>query len=301
MKKYNAIVIGCGRIGAYYDLNNDSLILSHAKGYYLSNYTELTWVVDNDINKAKLIGEKYNCRYTRKLSDIDLTGIDIVSICTPTEAHFECLKYLHDKGYRNKIILEKPPFLNTEESRRALCLEKAFLDNVYINYIRRYDETYHKILCGLKKNNSGSIKNIFVNYFGNFKDNAIHALNITNFIFDTSPECLCKSKNIIVLRYGTAEVIFTKIDTPYLNFTIDILTETKRYTFDNLGYRFQEFDKVPSKKFNEVFELKLNHSKNVLNKYILSLIKKIIKDPVNIPTIYEGIRDMEITEEIEKC
>lgn len=107
MNKYNAVVIGCGNIGALYDIDND-LVLTHAKGYHLSESVNLEYIVDLDENTAIKVSDKYKCCYKMDYKDINYSNIDIVSICVPTEFHFTVLKYFYDIKYSNSILLEKP-------------------------------------------------------------------------------------------------------------------------------------------------------------------------------------------------
>ena len=54
-KKYNVAVIGCGNIGAMYDLKkkDSELILSHCKAFNKNRRFNLLCCVDQDENKLK--------------------------------------------------------------------------------------------------------------------------------------------------------------------------------------------------------------------------------------------------------
>ena len=45
-----ALVVGCGQIGALYDIDKDEMVLSHAKAYHLSKDVDLVKVIDKDIS-----------------------------------------------------------------------------------------------------------------------------------------------------------------------------------------------------------------------------------------------------------
>ena len=117
MKKYNAVIIGCGKIGALYDIEND-LILTHAKGYYLSDNINLKFVIDVDKSVAVKVSKKYNCDYKLDYKDIDYKEIDIVSICTPTEFHFEILS---ERFFNCYIILSKELSINHHIKEKQIC------------------------------------------------------------------------------------------------------------------------------------------------------------------------------------
>src|SRR4030067_222288 len=96
-KKYKAAVIGCGSIGALKDNKYDSPemphnILTHAHAYYDCPDTELVAVIDMDIEKAKKAGDKWGCSTDTDILNFRNENIDIISVCTPTETHFDILK-----------------------------------------------------------------------------------------------------------------------------------------------------------------------------------------------------------------
>lgn len=299
MKK-NALVIGCGQIGALYDLEKPELLLSHAKGYDRSELTTLRAVVDPDRAKAEKVAAVYGCSWYQSLTEIDLGSIDIISICTPTSTHFNVLNELHSMGYKGLIILEKPVAANTEEIQAIQTFEQTFLDNIYINYIRRYDPVYSKILQELKDEGVDTIKKVVCNYFGGFEHNGIHAVNLLNFLFGITPEILFDTQKTTILRYGNTEVVMNLLDTDYLNFELTLFTKTKKIVFDRLGYHVGIYQKAKSKKFDNIYETKLSESHNILNGYVLHLIDKVLNKAEDIPTVFEGITDFHIARR-EKC
>jgi uncharacterized protein (UPF0297 family) len=294
-----AILVGCGKIGAGYDMDNPSLILTHTKAYFLSKKTNLYKVIDKDLNTAKKVASLYNCKYSNKLTKDDLEKCNIISIATPTEFHFETLGYLHVNNFQGKIILEKPAVSNKNEIKKLLSFDKKFLDQIFINYIRRYDKTYSKILYELKTGKHGEIKKIKTNMFGSMEHNGVHIINILNYIFNSYPKILFNSQKTTILKYLETEVVINKLSTPYLNFDLVFFTQNKKIVFDELGYRLTIYKPTTSKQFNEVTILNKIATESILHTYALDMIDAILENKTTIPTIYEGIEDMRIVKEIE--
>jgi len=63
-----ALVIGCGKIGAGYDFNNDQ-ILTHTKALSLRNDVQLS-VYDIDKKKTDKVARRYHAHQCDKLSPL---------------------------------------------------------------------------------------------------------------------------------------------------------------------------------------------------------------------------------------
>ena len=298
MKKYNAVVIGCGKIGALYDIDND-LVLTHAKGYYLSKKIDLTYVVDMDENIATAVSKKYNCKYKVNYKDIKYDNIDIVSICVPTEFHFEVLNYFYEINYSNIILLEKPVVKTDKEIELLESFSKDFLSIIYVNYIRSYDKDYRDIFEKLKNNEYSDIEYIEVKYFGEFEHNAVHAFNLINRLFDIAPIIKYADNKIVVLDYNNIDIYFRSLSTNYINYDIIVYTKTHKICFDSLGYNVSVYESVLSQKFENIYELELIFTKDILDGYVLDLINIIFDKSVYKPTIYDGIKDLRLIKEIK--
>ncbi|AGK99400.1 Gfo/Idh/MocA family protein [Clostridium pasteurianum] len=148
MKKHKFAIIGCGVIG-----NVHAESISHIEN------AELAAVCDVIEDKAKTLGEKYECSYytdiDKMLKDQD---IEIVNICTPSGLHAECgIKCAKAKKH---IICEKPIEV-TEE--KAIHLIKACEDvGVKLSVISQH--RFDKGIMELKKAvNEGDLGKL---YFG---------------------------------------------------------------------------------------------------------------------------------------
>ncbi|HDZ62077.1 MAG TPA: Gfo/Idh/MocA family oxidoreductase [Nitrospirae bacterium] len=107
MKEKSRIgVIGVGSIGAH-----------HARIFSGMKNITFSGVVDTDLEKARKIAAKYNCKAFSRYADI-LDSVDAVTIAVPTSHHFkiamDCLKNNKD------ILVEKPVTTTIREAEKLI-------------------------------------------------------------------------------------------------------------------------------------------------------------------------------------
>jgi predicted dehydrogenase len=189
---YKALLLGCGNIGALYDLDSEE-VLTHAKAYTKHPQFELT-IFDLNKDLQHNIAEKYNADILNELSDNSFEKFDCISICTPTSTHFELLSRAINNNIK-VIICEKPISNNIAE---IVGLENLYHKNnskVLVNYIRRFQPAYTE----LKKQLTGilaeeRLTNISIRYQRGFINNCSHALDLLQFLTDRE----INLKNIVI-------------------------------------------------------------------------------------------------------
>lgn len=111
MQKLRTAIVGAGKMGKI-----------HAKVYDKLDCAELVAVVDNDIERAKDLAEKYDC-----LAVTDPAGligtVDAVTISAPTVAHHEVATLLLKN--RIPVLIEKPLAATVQQGREIVELAKA--------------------------------------------------------------------------------------------------------------------------------------------------------------------------------
>lgn len=178
---YRALVIGCGNIGALYDIDNDD-ILTHVKAYHLhSSFSEVA-VYDNNRTLAETVAAKYGCTILDEVSVQNIAGFDCVSICTPTASHVDYLKMVINSGAR-VVICEKPVSYDAGELARAEELYKTNTAKVLVNYMRRFQPCYKMLknrIDEIKK--SERITSISIRYQKGFVHNCSHAIDTLEYL-----------------------------------------------------------------------------------------------------------------------
>ncbi len=183
-KTFNILIVGCGNIGALYDFDSQD-VLTHAKAFFnRGDYRLLFYDLDSSI--AIKVCEKYQGILVENISDELLCQIDCMSICTPTNTHYELL-LRGLKANTSLIICEKPISLN---KLHLTDLKNKYQDSssrILVNYIRRFQPAYHKLksqlseILGTKK-----IQNITIRYHKGFMNNCSHAFDLIEFLTNSN-------------------------------------------------------------------------------------------------------------------
>jgi predicted dehydrogenase len=177
---YKALVVGCGNIGALYDLENDK-ILTHAKAFHFHNQFNFS-VFDLDKQLARKVADKYNCEVIEKIDDEILRSFDCVSICTPTHTHYELLQQALNNRVK-LVICEKPISNNASELSALHTLYKNGNSKILVNYIRRFQPAFSElsqVIAGIIEKET--LTNIAIRYQRGFLNNCGHALDTIEFL-----------------------------------------------------------------------------------------------------------------------
>ncbi|MCP4668347.1 MAG: Gfo/Idh/MocA family oxidoreductase [Deltaproteobacteria bacterium] len=146
---YKAALIGLGNIAWKFDAvdrENDTDPLTHA-GSYLSNpKTTLFGGYSPDPDRTDFEREYGVQTYMSVKDMLETLHPDIVSICSPTEHHFEHTATCIEAGVP-MIWLEKPPTPNLAELDRLIELKSVSKGKpkILINYMRRYAKCYQRL------------------------------------------------------------------------------------------------------------------------------------------------------------
>ena len=170
-----ALLIGCGNIGAGYDLADDTKVWTHAKAYSRFNEIDLS-VFDTESLKAKQVADKYAAKLLVELRKDDFAQYDIVSLTTPTTTHFDYLQNLITQNVP-VIICEKPVVSSSNQVDSLIDLYKNSKSKVIVNYIRRFQDGYKTAKQKLiELSRQQSLKNINIKYKRSFLNKASHVV-----------------------------------------------------------------------------------------------------------------------------
>jgi predicted dehydrogenase len=179
---YNALLIGCGNIGALYDLDNDQ-VLTHAKAYNQHSAFVLT-VFDSDKILEARIAAKYNASIINELNEGTLGQFDCVSICSPTNTHAVWLKMAMQANVK-VILCEKPVSNQSTELTELKDLYHRCHSAVVVNYFRRFQPSYQNLKKTIAQLlHQEKLTNVAIRYQRGFINNASHAFDLLQFLFD---------------------------------------------------------------------------------------------------------------------
>lgn len=189
-KTYNAAVIGLGNIGFQFNLDpKRKETWSHVSAYEKCERTKLVAAVEIDKGKRELF-EKYfpNTPVIQSVHDVfENREIDIVSVCTPTETHFDIFNKIMEFDTK-AIFCEKPFMASVKEA--DLCIKRAREKKVVlsVNHTRRWDSNYMHCSELISGGAIGEVKAVHGFYPGGIYNMGTHLLDTVRMLTGRYPE-----------------------------------------------------------------------------------------------------------------
>ncbi len=174
---FNCAIVGCGKIGVSFDSPNDSNIRTHLKSYLDNKECKLVAVCDPDLKKLKQVTSNWKKikSYTCLEKLLEENPIDVLSICSSTEKHFENFDLACKEGVK-KIWLEKPSAENSNLTKKMIQIKNKFGVKVFVNYPRRYDPSFIELKNELV--NIGNLVSVSGFYTKGLRNNASHLIDL---------------------------------------------------------------------------------------------------------------------------
>lgn len=285
---YKALVIGCGNIGAGYDFNNDQ-ILTHSKAFHVDPRFSLS-IFDVDKTLSAKISKKYECEIVNNLDEETLKKFDCVSICTPTDTHFELLNKVLATGVK-VIVCEKPISNKLNELKESKLIYLNGKSKVLVNYFRRFQPSFIELKEYISKLLvQESLTNISIRYQRGFVNNCSHAFDTIEFLTRSPMELVeVKKHNIIfdhfdidptmslsaswnksnVCIIGLSNVFFS-------HFEFDLFFEYHKISIKDAGQLIEIYKAEKGGQFLQNLNIQNSYSRvGCLNNYMLNVINEI--------------------------
>ncbi|MEE2959296.1 MAG: Gfo/Idh/MocA family oxidoreductase [Myxococcota bacterium] len=179
----STLLIGCGNIGARYDLETGG-VWTYAKALAQHPEVELT-VTDVLLGKAALIAELYNVSLLEDPQAADLSSYDLVCIASPTSTHVDWLRKLVSADV-SAIVCEKPITLTRAELEEARRLVSGYSGLVWVNYPRRFQPSYVGLRANIGARDLGEPEEIRIRYQRGLFNNATHGFDTAAFLLNQS-------------------------------------------------------------------------------------------------------------------
>lgn len=182
---YKSSLIGCGRIaiglnGALVDGQNPS----HAAAYCNNPRISLIAAADNDNGRLTCAQKEWGIKRLYKDHKLMLKceAMDIVSICAPTQTHYDILKDCIEYPVK-AIWCEKPICDDADKAKEVLglCRKKKIV--LAVNYFRRWSLSHQKARAFIQEGNLGDIQRIICCYSKGLLNNGSHIIDIMHFFF----------------------------------------------------------------------------------------------------------------------
>lgn len=181
MRKINAAVIGLGKIGLEYDFDEKRVRpSSHTMAYHMNEQINLEAVMDvRAEQRLKLgkIGIETNF-YTDMNTLLRRHHLDVISICTPPEQHFQQIMTILENSSAKIIFCEKPLVRNLDE---ALCLQRYMKDKkvtIITNISRRWNVGMEEVQATICDHAYGFLEKIHVRYTRGIYNTGAHVFDL---------------------------------------------------------------------------------------------------------------------------
>ena len=210
--RLSAIIIGCGNIGALYDIDNRQFeVTTYINALSRIKNIDLT-ICDINTQLLQCLRSLYNCSVIESTDQLNLKNFDIVCIALPTDFH---LKILKDAIAAKVpvILLEKPVVSSPDEIDEIKKLVRQSESFIIVNYYRRFQPSYIELKEKLAKDFSiKDLSNIVIKYNRGFYNNCSHAIDLLGWLLNipydfSSPTVISRIKDIFPFD-PTSNLIF---------------------------------------------------------------------------------------------
>ena len=188
---YRVALVGLGNIAWRFDQDvGRGRGLTHASAYVQNSRTAIVSGCSPDEDDRAAFEGTFSIPAYKTLEGlVDKTELDIVSICSPPELHYDQVLYCLEKEIP-MIWLEKPPAGSLSELDALLRMQAWHngKSKVLVNYQRRYVECYRLLKTLCRDRTLGKCRFIHINYSMGLELNGSHMLDILFFVVGNGTE-----------------------------------------------------------------------------------------------------------------
>ncbi|MBI5195875.1 MAG: Gfo/Idh/MocA family oxidoreductase [Nitrospirae bacterium] len=259
-KKLYSAIVGAGTIAT--GIGEKKYPMTHVRSYMeLSGHVELIAFAETD--KAQRTAVKKAFPQLRAYEDFDSLvnneQVDILSICTPDDSHYELLVKAINRRVKG-IWCEKPMALDGRSAEEISGRSRESGILVQINYFRRFIPEIAEIRSDIIRGLYGKIKMMSGLYTGGYVRNGSHMIDLMNFfeeefsLMHAQPAAgflgggdgpvymVCKTR-------GGIYSILQPLSGGYNIFELDIFCENARIRICENGRRIEIYHVMSDKEF----------------------------------------------------
>lgn len=314
---YNVLIIGAGKIGAFFDTSKSKNILTHAHAFKKHRSFNLLGFIDVDPKKARKAAALWKCRSFENIQDaFDSEKIDVVCVAVPDDCHYEVLKELADFPLK-LIFAEKPLTKTMQQAKNIMRIYKMKNIGILINYTRRFMPEFEIIKKDIARGNYGEYLTGTGYYGKGILHNGSHLIDLLRYFIGEIKKIRPVSslmdfyqddKSIsAILTFQHNSPFFMQFTDcrKYSMFEIDMLFEKKRVRIYDLGFKIEEYSIRDSKIFkgykNIVKISEINTSfNNALYNAAENIYKYLSQGQALKCTLEDGYRTLETCTRIKE-
>lgn len=178
--KIKIVLVGCGRIGTGTGTKNNR-VQSHAAALGRLPVFDVT-LFDKNTQQARSAAKVFGFSFIERIDKATFETSQCVVICSPTSTHSDYLSQFLNSGIP-LIICEKPICSSIKQAKKLQQLRERSKSRVLVNYTRRFLPSYKNLKNQFSLlSESESLQTISVRYQRGFLNNALHALDLIQFL-----------------------------------------------------------------------------------------------------------------------
>ncbi len=250
---FNVLIIGAGKIGAFFDTPKQEAVLTHAHAFKNHPEFKLLGFVDVEYEQAIKAAKLWDCQAYLSIEEAFAKAgvIDVVVVSVPDCAHASILEAL--KQYPLKLVFLEKPIAGSLADANALidiCAEKDL--PVLVNYSRRYVEEFQSLQKRIRSGALGSFITGSAYYGKGILHNGSHVIDLLRYLIGEVKDFQCVdvirdySENdpsvSAALQFEDSKIFFLHaIDSRLATvFEIDIFFENARIRIIDSGFQIEE-------------------------------------------------------------
>lgn len=318
MNKYNAAVIGCGRIGFEFDSDpKRNYVSTHTGAYNSLPDVELAAVCDRDEKKLNKCLEKYPSAkgYNNMREMLEKEKLDIASICTPPQTHYPVLKEICRFPVK-AVFCEKPLSDSADNAMEMvkLCSYKNII--LQVNHQRRFDPLHIQLRDYIGEKKGGEVQQVNFYYTAGIKNTGTHMFDLLRFFFgdvewlEAFPSKNSSGKNedpnldgILKFKSGIYATVQSCDVQNYLLFELNCFLEKAMFVLKNSGFELDFYEAQESKSFSGYKELSradapfpTDYQRNFMVNSVKHLVDCIKQKKESCSSGRDGLKVMELLE-----
>lgn len=261
-KKYNVLIVGAGKIGAFYDSPKTKFVLTHAHAFTQHEGFNLIGFVDTNFQKANDAAKLWGTRAFLNIDEaFSSEKIDVVCNSTPDEYHYGILNEILLKDVKI-VFSEKPLTKNIAEAREIVKKSRRNKIPVVVNYRRRFVPEFYNLAREIKAGKFGDFISGTGYYGKGILHNGSHLIDLLRLlvgevtisqIFEKTFDFTRDDPSLsAILKINSRNFYLNGIDSNlYTIFEIDLLFSNTRLRIIDSGNKIEKHVVVTDPKFND--------------------------------------------------
>jgi len=263
MAPYSVLIIGAGKIGAFFDTPGSEAVLTHAHAFSSHPGFILRGFVDADRQQAESAALLWGTEAFDTVTDaFARQEIDVAVVAVPDEAHYKLLIELADHPLK-LVFAEKPLTQSRAEAESIVQLYRERGIGLAVNYFRRYVPAFTDLRERIAKGEYGKYLTGTGYYGKGTLHNGSHMIDLIRFLLgeprgmttlgairdwsDEDPTC-----SAVLEIAEDCQFIMQGIDSRcYTLFEMDMFFENARVRLVDSGFALELYSVIDSQVFSD--------------------------------------------------